>query len=385
VVGSSSTVGSVVSTSLPVVASTTGEASEPVVAAKSGVWDYYGNPWVPSYLANLTLQGNDRYSYRFKAKHSGPMTGFQNYMQSNTSRTGYAGGNGGTIRYQLVADNGSGQPNESQILAQVTWNPGLNNGSALPPGSDNYTDSHPIYFADKYWPTKPTLVAGNRYHLIIENIDPDKNSNYISINNPYAINGRTRSPLGPQINDWGLEQNTGNGWHDYTQPYSGTRYEINLMILMENGAHYGNSYMDPRTEYPINNTNQLRQTFTPTTNHTIDQLAVFTSGTGTLRTTLKQNETTIGTWATTTTGENHNLINTGTHTLKAGTTYQLEFSVDTGTLNMLTYREGSLGTGYLYPKGGSWDDGHSQNNTGNGWTNTFFTYADIAGVAFHKT
>ncbi|MCP3990854.1 MAG: hypothetical protein GY724_17390, partial [Actinomycetia bacterium] len=40
----------------------------PVVSG--GVWDYYGNPWVPSDLANLTLQGGERFSYRFVAKHT---------------------------------------------------------------------------------------------------------------------------------------------------------------------------------------------------------------------------------------------------------------------------------------------------------------------------
>ncbi|MCP3990808.1 MAG: hypothetical protein GY724_30500, partial [Actinomycetia bacterium] len=43
------------------------------------------------------------------------------------------------------------------------------------------------------------------------------------------------------------------------------------------------------------------------------------------------------------------------------------------------------GTGYLYPKGGAWDDGHSQKTTGNGWTDTFYTYADLAGVTFQTT
>jgi len=369
-------------TSQPATSAATTKAPPADTARAGSTWGYYGNPWVPSTLANLEVEGSDRYSYRFLAKSSGPMDGFQHYMQSNTSRTGYAGGNGGHIRYRLAADNGSGFPDESQILAEVTWKPNLNNGSALPPGSDSYTDSHPTYFADKHWPTKPNLVAGNRYHLIIDNIDANSNANYISINSPYAVNGRSRSPFGPSIDNWGLIQDRGSGWSEYTEPYAGTRYEVNLMILMEDNNHYGNSYMDPRKEFPVGSSNKLRQVFAPTTDRHVDQLSVFTSGTGVLRVALVEDGTTIGTWTADVGGEGHSLINTGARTFSAGKTYQLEFSADSGSLSMLTYREGSLGTGYLYPKGGAWDDGYSQYSTGGDWTNTFFDYADVAGVAF---
>jgi hypothetical protein len=364
--------------------STSSSVVDPVPVS-GGVWDFYGNPWVPSSLANLTLQANDRYSLRFTAKHSGVMDGFQNYMQANTSRTGYGGGTGGTIRYRLVPDNGNGLPNENNVLAETTWQPNLYNGSAIPPGADSNSAAHPIDFAQKHWPTKPTLQAGATYHIVIDNIDPNPNTNYLSINHPYATNGRTRSPHGPQNQHWGVTQNLGSGWHDYTEPHSGTRYEVNLMILMANGNHYGSSYMDPRTEHTISGSTQLRQIFTPTTTHTINQLSAYTSGTGTLQTTLKAGNTTIATWTNTTNGNNHNIINTGTHTLQAGTTYTLEFAATNGTLTMLTYREGSLGIAYTYPKGGAWDDGHAQKTTGNGWTDTFYQYADLAGVTFQTT
>ena len=253
-------------TAAPTTAPPTTPSPTPVEPAEpiTGVWDYLGNPWVPSHLANLTVQGNERYTYRFTAKHTGPMTGFINYMQANTSRTGYAGGNGGTIRFRLVPDQ-NGLPNENTVLAETTWNPNLTNGSAFPPGSTNHTDTHHISFAQKNWPTPPTLTAGTTYHLITENIHPNNTTNYISINNPYAVSNHTRSPHGPQNQHWGITRNTGSGWHDYTTRNNGTaRYEPNLLILMANGNHYGNSYMESKNTYPINNTNHIRQTFTPT-------------------------------------------------------------------------------------------------------------------------
>ena len=361
--------------------------SQPAVQpVASGAWDYYGNPWVPSSLANLEVKNSDRYSYRFVAKHSGTMTGFQNYMQANTSRLGYASGNGGTIQFSLVHDDGSGKPDENRVLAETVWKPGLNNGTALPPGSDNYTDSHHIGFADKYFDQKPTLQAGATYHLVIKNIDSNPGGNYISINSPWAVSGRTRSPFGPTIADWGVLQNQGGGgWNEYTEPKGGSRYEVNLMILMEDGNHYGNSYMDPRDALPISGSNKLRQLFTPDTTHNVDQLAVFTSGSGKVEVTLKEGDATIGTWSAETSGENHSVFSTGPLALKKGSTYSLEFGSSSGNLSMLTFRDGSLGIGYTYPKGGSWHDGHVQTSSGSGWSDSFFTYADIAGVTFHTT
>jgi hypothetical protein len=352
----------------------------------AGVWDYYGNPWVPTYLANLTVRGNERYTYRFVAKHTGTMTGFVNFMQANAGGTGYAGGNGGTIRFRLVPDTG-GLPNETITLAELTWQPNLNNGSAFPPGSTNYTDTHHISFADKHWPTPPNLTAGTTYHLLVENIHPDNTTNYISINNPLAINNHTRSPHGPQSIHWGLTATTGNGWFDYTTRDGGaSRYEPNLLILMASGNHYGSSYMEAKPDYTIGGTNHLRQIFTPTRTTTIDQLSIYTIGTATLHATLTNNGTPIATWTTNTTGQQHNTINTGTHTLNAGTTYTLELTATGGTLTMLTYRDGSLGNGHPYPPGGNFE-GHAQYSTNNAntWTNTFYTYADLAGTTFHTT
>ena len=155
---------------------------------------------------------------------------------------------------------------------------------------------------------------------------------------------------------------------------------------MANGNHYGNSYMESKNTYPINNTNHIRQTFTPTHTTTINQLSIFTTGTATLHATLTQNGTPTATWTTNTTGQNHNIINTGTHTLTPGTTYTLELKATNGTLNILTYRDGSLGNGNPYPQGGNFP-GHSQHSTNSGqtWTNTFHTYADLAGVTLHTT
>jgi len=357
---------------------------ESVVANNSAPWNYYGNPWVPNSLANLTVEGSYKYSYRFVAKHSGVMNGFQNYMQANTSRLGYAQGDGGSIRFRLTPDGGAGLPDESQVLAEVVWRPELLDGSGLPAGSDNYTDSHPKAFADKYWSAPVELAEGVTYHIVVDNVSEDPNGNYISINNPYSSNGYSRSPLAPPTSHWGITQNTGEGWLEYTEPFEEARYEVNLMILMDGGNNYGSSYMDPpqNGEHTVDTTNGLRQIFTPANEIVVDQLSVFASGDGTLQVNLNDKDTTIATWDVETSGDTHNVIDTGEITLAKGKDYSLEFMTTSGSVQMLTFREGSVGIGYLYPPEGSWSDGWAQVNDGGGWTDSFFEFADVAGVAF---
>ena len=116
----------------------------------------------------------------------------------------------------------------------------------------------------------------------------------------------------------------------------------------------------------------------------MDLLAVAVSGSGALRATLVAGSEVIGSWVVNTSGADlsHNTVSTGTLILRKGTQYSLEFSADSGALEMGTYRDGTLGLGYTYALGGSWHDGHSQFTDGGAWTDTFFTYADLKGVAF---
>ena len=353
----------------------------------NGPWSYYGNPWVGQSLANLPLNGNARFSYRFTARDTGRMSGFQNFFISNTTRTGYAQGTGGTIRITLVPDNGNGLPAESNNLAQLTWRPGLSGGSAMGGASSNHTYAHPIYFADKYWPSAPRLVAGQTYHIIFENVDANPSANWLSLNTAYSFTG-SRGALAPSIDDWGLAADYGSGWGESTRSemMSGNgRYDLNLVVIMANGANYGSSYMEDHAPLPISGSSRAGQVFTPGRSVTVDSLSVHIAGSGRLRARLTANGSQVGSWTVNTSGSDFDYytINTGRIELRAGTQYRLELSADSGSMSVQTWRDGNLGLGKTFPGGASWSDGAAQVSTnGSSWSNTFHGYLDLAGVVF---
>jgi hypothetical protein len=353
------------------------------------VWSYYGNPWTPFHLANIPIEGPISVSYRFLAKESGPMTGFQNYFTGNSDRDGYAAGSGGVVRARLVPDDGDGLPDLSTILAELTWVPGLSDGRSSAP-DESYSIGHPTNFADKYWPEPPTLVAGDRYHIVFDNTDPSPETNWISLDTGITFDTGERGPLAPPTPDWGvtIDPGTGDGFaEDTKRQYSGGtgRYEVNLLILMADGANYGNAYMESGAAYAIAGSSGVRQVFEPDESIPVSMLSAYAAGTGVLRATLVADETTVGSWTAEigAGGWAHYSFPIGELTLSAGTSYALEFSADSGSMEMLTFRDGSDGLGYNFKPGGSWSDGHSQvTEDGDNWANTFFTYADLNGVAF---
>jgi hypothetical protein len=268
----------------------------------------------------------------------------------------------------------------------MTWTPGLRNGDETAPG-ESTTKGHYINFADKYWSSPVSLSAGQRYHIVFQNIDGNGN-NWISLNNPYAVRDNGRSSMAPSIADWGMTLDKGSGFAENTmreQLGGGTnRYDINLMVLMADGRHYGNSYMEAKSDYSVSGSSKLRQTFKPERTVNVSRLSVFVAGGGKLRATLIGNGSQVGSWVISTSGSgfSHYVTGVGNLTLQQGVQYHLEFSSDSGSLAMGTYRDGSLGTGKPYFGGGSWANGHSQISSGGGWSDTFFTYADVSGVAF---
>jgi hypothetical protein len=127
--------------------------------------------------------------------------------------------------------------------------------------------------------------------------------------------------------------------------------------------------------------------FSPATDRVVDQLAVFTIGTGRLQIDLVANDTLEASWTVEVSGDDwsHYLVDVAPLELRSGVSYSLEFSAASGTMTMSSFRDGSLGTGKIFARGGSWSDGYVQADTGDGWNDVFFTYADLTGVSFVLT
>jgi hypothetical protein len=380
----------------------------------SSPWDYYGSPFHSEYLANLTLDGNTRYAYRFTAKTSGNITGIQNFFVANTGRTGYSAGDGGKYSIKLVNDNGFDTPDESQVLAEVIWDPSdikpivdghiMHNGQQVcTPDGANCTEGHVVNFAKKMFDSSAQVTAGEKYHIVFENISPS--TGYLSLNNTYTenpINGPTiapRSSLAPSINDWGLmaDFNGTGDWEEFTNhPNYNSRYEMNLLLLMDDGSSYGHSHVggdpfgpdDIIGDHSFSVNGGARQIFTPDTTFYTNQLSVGVQGTGILRVTLTGNGLQIGSWTTEVTdidGEwRHYLIHLPNIKVNSGTEYVLTFTADSGTLTMDSSRDGCTGLGYTYESGGSWCDGYSEYKNADGsWVGSFSDdLGDLNSVAF---
>ena len=162
---------------------------------------YLGTPFSGDSLANLDVGGPDDGSvaYRFLAERSGTVSAVRPYIVVNTSREGYAAGTGGTVRVSLVADDGAGLPAEDEVLAVGEIEMALVDGK-LPPPADTEEKRAQNY------PSIPLggqpIVAGQTYHLVFEQVDPDPVANYVGLDLLY----QTTPELGPRpsAEEWGV-------------------------------------------------------------------------------------------------------------------------------------------------------------------------------------
>ena len=133
---------------------------------------YYGARYGGHGLANQTVK--DRvYAVRFTPDKSGQLRTARFYWK-NDNNGGYSGGTGGTYRVSLYSDDGTSD-----------HFPLLGGGVASTTVTINITD--PDGDDSQYWlpanfSSPPTLTAGTIYHLVLENIDADPATNYVSIN-----------------------------------------------------------------------------------------------------------------------------------------------------------------------------------------------------------
>jgi hypothetical protein len=324
------------------------------------------------------------------------MTGIKQYMTGNTSRTGYAAGNGGTIKIDLVSDDGSGLPDTGTVHATTTWLPGLINGCG-PYGCTAYTANHEVFYAYKYFDTPYAITAGQRYHIVYTNIHPDPDNNFIAVDDGFSPNAY-RNPLGPQPEDWGLtvNWNTGVGFEESTfrEAHSspGCYDPCMMVVYSDTSKNFGNCYLAETSSglknFPVSGNSQCRQVFTPTNTVTATHVSAMTNGSGTLDITLTSGGSTIGSWSKSVSHSSnaYSVVQFGSPvTLNAATTYQLTFSCSSGTVYMWANRDGSLENGNPWPPGASWDDGYAEKNTGSGWVLVNGYRYDLTGVCFKIT
>lgn len=121
---------------------------------------------------------------RFRIPRTTTITKYRTYFQHES---GYAAGNGGTIRIRVCEDDGSTShlPNESAVLGSgsITF-PTMVGGEFTGTGQEIY-DAH---FPEITFDSPFNVTRGQLVHLIHENIDASPAANYISVNNYCRLN-----------------------------------------------------------------------------------------------------------------------------------------------------------------------------------------------------
>ena len=131
-------------------------------------------------------------SHRFRATFSGKPLALRVYWPAGP---GYSAGNGGTISVRIVPDDGSNENLPAlnvSPLATGTYAPGLILGRHV---LSSFNDEVRLG-------SLAPLVAGQLYHVVYENIDPEPAKNFIGVNNVVTVerNGRPARWLDPT--DW---------------------------------------------------------------------------------------------------------------------------------------------------------------------------------------
>lgn len=212
---------------------------------------------------------------------------------------GYSGGTGGTIRVSLHADDGSARhlPALDTELASTTVVPTRRNGSNSFPQEIRFEQP-------------PALQAGQLYHLVFRNVDPDPAANFVSVDHAATISANGRPARWLNTRDWSVEYATRPAgsqgafeWRNLTRQGSDNGTATNhFSPIMELG--YGNGQVQgvgdmesgsvvPERIHTIDAGAPVRERFSPTTSRTISglSLAAATTTGGSLQWRLKQGDT----------------------------------------------------------------------------------------------
>ena len=224
-------------------------------------WEnWIGTPFAADSLGNTGIgrSYSSKKAQRFLARYDGPITHVRPHYISEAN-SNYAAGNGGTIRMRIVPDDGNGMPNESIVLGEAIFEPGLVNGGL--PETNTFWKTQITY---PLIALSATLVAGQRYHLTYENIHADPANNFLGINSLIHFNTTDIGPR-PSILDWGMTRsNDGDPWEEYTDYAVGAIMQPILELRQADGRNWGMGYIESYNGHsrPIENDNWIRTTFT---------------------------------------------------------------------------------------------------------------------------
>ena len=202
----------------------------------------------------IGTSNNYKYAIKFKSTQSSQATAFRLQWRTGPIYSGLSG-KYGIIRVSMRNDDGNGKPSNT-VLSSVDVNP--NN-------LENITYDTSLIRTINF-PTPPILNSGISYHLVLENVDPNPSTSYISINsiftysNDLSVLGRF-TPHFKNEDYQILKSINGGAWSTMNNDSPA------LDIIYANGGHdglgvqslaYSSSYPFPL----IGGSNMVRERFT---------------------------------------------------------------------------------------------------------------------------
>lgn len=225
---------------------------------------YYGPGIGSDSLGNTTIGPNqNKLSYRIRVQHTGYISAVQPYLIMD--HTGYWGGTSGSISVSIQTDDGSSSHNPS---GQKLTSSLLTNPDAVPTPTR--------YFPTFTFSAPAAVTAGEIYHIVFENPDPNPTVNFVSVDALYQAAAPV--PSQPTMSDtdcavllfsnYSVE---GTIW----KPRQG--YTPVLQLDYEDGFTQGLGYMEVWVGAPqtISGTASVREAFTVSgTSRTVSAMAI---------------------------------------------------------------------------------------------------------------
>lgn len=326
-------------------------------------------------------------SNRFRATSTGHLSHTRIYWQTGN---GYSQGNNGQIRLRLLPDDGS---NEHQ--------PDMN---ATPLAESVFVPGTPVefgrpLFADIYFGASQPMQAGQLYHLVMENIDPDPWTNFISSNNAITHADNARPARWLAGSDWATllgKRNPGSSdaiqWTDLVQnPLRGNYYTPVLEITTAEGAKQGavrmeSGAVDPDRVFTISDGHPLRERFVPGSTKQVSGLSVATAASvaGNLHWRILDGETELASGTITADAANYEALATDSPfrvaksvwyditlpvpvTLQAGQTYDVEFQPEGGSEWKFSVSRNGSTNGFAWPA--AFTESHAEHLQDGQWIN----------------
>jgi hypothetical protein len=351
------------------------------------VHTYLGSQTNADDLANLIVgwyapnaNSNTSIAYRIRSEHDGPLKAIRTFFIWSSARAGYQSGTGGQIQVQVQTDDGTSNHYPSgTALASLVYHP--------PVTSSASSDHFPLLtFA-----SPPTLSAGQLYHIVFTNIDPNPKANWVSLDGLWMWRSFTpEQPTKPNTDlavlERGADFNQG-AWGLYTR---GAGNSITPCLELDfEGAAQGQGYIQgfgaPDAGFvnpkPITGAQQVREVFTLTgTAKVVSSISVRvnrTSGSSPLSLRVEKTDGTVlgqgsalvpmgGAATSSSNGESWvKALFPGPITLLPNVTYRLVLTSPTDTVHATHVLQ--KGSDYGFQAGTYFPGGHAEFNDGSGW------------------